>query len=395
MNQKTVNDINLGWTSDEHVVGAYIHIPFCNYKCHFCDFVTAPNNTDQQDEYCNTLGQEIEQRISRMSEKPSVGTIFYGGGTPGTLASPLLAKVHLTLLANIKLLQNAEVTLETTPETVTLEKAKVWRELGINRLSIGVESFDDGELKALGRRHTVADAITAIDLAVQAGFENINCDLMYALPVQDLSGWHESLGKFLQTAKLFPEIKHLSAYSLELSPHTPLAKMFPVANDDKAAENKFIDQHAYLLKTIPEAGFEQYEISNFSKNGFQSAHNINYWRQGNYLAFGVAACRYLSPYRSSNWRSLNKYMQDCLGEESSELIDEATRMKEAVMLGLRMNAGIDLDDFQQMFHFDLLDRNSGLICRLLESELIICTDQRLRLTGKGQAVANLIIAEFF
>jgi oxygen-independent coproporphyrinogen-3 oxidase len=395
MNRQTVNDINLGCTSDEQVFGAYIHIPFCNYKCHFCDFVTAPNNAGQQHAYCNTLGQEIEQRISRMSEKPSVGTVFYGGGTPGTLESSLLAKVHRTLLANIKLLKDAEITLETTPETVTLEKAKLWRELGINRLSIGIESFDDSELKALGRKHTVAEAVVAIDLAIQAGFQNINCDLMYALPVQDLSGWHRSLYKFLQTAKQFSEIKHLSAYSLELSPHTPLAKMFPLANDDKAAETKFISQHEYLLQILPEAGFEQYEISNFSKKGFQSAHNLNYWRQGNYLAFGVAACRYLSPYRSSNWRSLQRYMQDCLGEESSELIDEPTRMREAVMLGLRMNAGIDLEHFGQMFNFDLLKGNSGLISRLLESELIVCTDQRLRLTNKGQTIANLIIAEFF
>jgi len=376
-------------------LGAYIHIPFCNYKCHFCDFVTAPNKDDLQNEYCLVLGREIEQRMAAMPEKPAVETVFYGGGTPGTLAPELLVKIHQTLLANIKLAAGAEITLETTPETVDLEKAKVWRDLGIDRLSIGIESFDDGELVALGRKHTASEAITAIDLAAQAGFENINCDLMYALPVQDLHGWQRSLSKFLQIAGQFPQIKHLSAYALELSPQTPLAKMFPVAGSGKTAENEFIAQHKYLLQTMPEAGFEQYEISNFSRPGFQSAHNLNYWQQGDYLAFGVSACRYLSPYRSSNWRSLAKYMHDCLGEENSELIDEQTQVKEAIMLGLRMNTGINLKRFEQTFGFDLLKAHSNSVSRLVDSNLLVCSEGRLKLTTAGQPVANSIIAEFF
>jgi oxygen-independent coproporphyrinogen III oxidase len=380
---------------DKQPLGAYIHIPFCNYKCHFCDFVTAANRDDLQNEYCQVLEQEIAQRLALLAAKPVVDTLFYGGGTPGTLTPQRLINLHHVFLANIKLAGDAEITLETTPETVNLEKARFWRELGINRLSIGVESFDNEELSALGRNHTLTEIISAIDLATQAGFENINCDLMYALPVQNLYGWQKSLNKFLQIAEDFPQIKHLSAYALELSPQTPLAKMFPAAGKGQKEENEFVEQHKYLLQTAPEAGFDQYEISNFSKYGFQSAHNLNYWQQGNYLAFGVSACRYIYPRRSSNWRSLHRYMRDCLGEESTEIIDARTRAKEAIMLGLRMNAGINLKQFEQTFHFDLLESHSSLISRLAESNLLICAGGRLILTAIAQPVANSIIAEFF
>lgn len=381
--------------SPSNSVSAYIHIPFCNYKCHFCDFVTAVGKDDLQESYSQVLCQEIEQRIAAMPEKPAVETIFYGGGTPGALDPRLLIKIHQTLLANVKLAASAEITLETTPETINLQKARLWRDLGINRLSIGIESFDDGELGALGRKHTVAQAISAIDLAAQADFENINCDLMYALPVQDLIGWQRSLRTFLQTAEQFPQIKHLSAYALELSPQTPLAKTFPGFGNGKTAEDEFIAQHKYLLQTAPEAGFEQYEISNFSKAGFQSKHNLNYWQQGNYLAFGVSAHRYLSPYRSSNWRSLHQYMHDWLGNENTELIDEQIRVKEAIMLGLRMTAGINLQKFEQTFGFDLLKRYSPLMIHFKASELLVHEQGNLKLTATGQPIANSIIAAFF
>ena len=374
---------------------AYIHIPFCNYKCHFCDFVTAPNKDDLQNEYCQVLVSEIEQRMATMPEKPVVETVFYGGGTPGILDSALLTKVHQTLVANIKLSPAAEITLETTPETVSLPKARLWRDLGINRLSIGVESFDDTELAALGRKHTVSEAIAAIESAIQAGLDNISCDLMYALPVQDFKGWQKSLNKFLELAEQFPQIKHLSAYALELAPRTPLAKIFPLAGKSQKDENDFIAQHKYLLEKLAENDFEQYEISNFSRPGFQSQHNLNYWQQGNYLAFGVSAHRYLSPYRSSNWRSLSQYLLDCLGDESKELIDSQTGIKEAIMLGLRMTAGIDLQKFQQTYAYDLSKSHSVAITRLVSANLIICAAGRLKLTTAGQLLANSVIAEFF
>lgn len=383
---------------DERVLGAYIHIPFCNYKCHFCDFITAPNKDDVQDQYCQVLRQEIEQRMAAVPEKPLVKTIFYGGGTPGTLDLELLALIHETLLSTIRLAADAEINLETTPDTVDLHKAMAWRALGINRLSIGIESFDDGVLTALGRKHTVTEAVYAIETAIQAGFENINCDLMYALPGQDCNIWQKSLGKFLEVAEQFTQIKHLSAYALELAPQTPLAKMLAGTQFDsngKAEEDEFVAQHNYLLQTLPAAGFEQYEISNFSKSGFQSTHNLNYWRQGDYLAFGVSAHRYLHPYRSSNWRSLSQYMSDYMGEETRELIDESTRFKETIMLGLRMNEGIDLSSIEKIFGCNLLSTYPDVVTRLKDRGLITHLNGRLKLTTLGQPVANSVIADFF
>jgi len=380
---------------NKQAMGAYIHIPFCNYKCHFCDFVTAVGKDDLQESYSQVVCQEIEQRIKALSEKPVVQTVFYGGGTPGALESNFFSKIHNTLLDNVKLAADAEINLETTPETINLEKASLWHGLGINRLSIGIQSFDDQQLAGLGRKHTVAQAVTAVDVTAQAGFGNINCDLMYGLPTQNLASWKRSLDSFVKLSQQFPQIKHLSAYALELAPQTPLAKMFPEAGDSKAAENEYLAQHNYLLQTLAKSGFEQYEISNFSKAGFQSRHNLNYWQQGNYLAFGVSAHRHLSPYRSANWRSLPQYMHDWLGDESLEFIDEHVRFKEAIMLGLRMTTGINLQEFKQIFGVDLLQTHSHSIKPFLDANYLAYTEGRLKLTATGQPVANSIIAAFF
>ncbi len=374
--------------------GAYIHIPFCGYKCHFCDFVTSLRTDDLQGEYCDVLQQEIAQRIALMPEKPIVETVFYGGGTPGILDLPLLTEVHRTLLDNVHWSPGGEASLETTPEIVDLEKARLWRNLGINRLSIGIESFDDSILATVGRGHTAAQAVAAVDIAVRAGFENINCDLMYGLPGQDMSSWCKSLSEFIDLAERFPQIKHISVYSLELGVTSPLSKMFPADSKVYASEDEFERQYRYLLETLGQAGFKQYEISNFSKDDFECRHNLNYWQGGNYLAFGVSAHRYLNPYRSSNWRSLQKYMADCMGEETCELIDQQTGIKEAIMLGLRMTNGIELSRFEQKFGLNLLKAYSEAISRLTDHNMLSCAGGRLKLTENSQPVANLVIGEF-
>lgn len=376
-------------------LGAYIHIPFCGYKCHFCDFVTSTRTEQLQVEYCAVLKQEIEQRIALMPEKPVLDTIFYGGGTPGILDPQLLTEVHQTLLVSVEGTVEGEITLETTPEVVDLDKARLWLDMGINRLSIGIESFDDNLLTLVGRGHTAAQAIGAVEMATKAGFENISCDLMYGLPEQNMGSWRQSLSGFVDLAEQFPQIKHISVYSLELGVTSPLSKMFPADSKVYVSEEEFEHQYRYLLQTLDQAGFQQYEISNFSKPGFESRHNLNYWQGGNYLAFGVSAHRFLSPYRSSNWKSLPKYMADCMGEETCELIDQQTSIKEAIMLGLRMTNGIELSGFEQKFGLDLVKTYPDKIALLTDHNMLTCLDGRLKLTENSQPVANLVIGEFF
>ena len=375
-------------------LGVYIHIPFCGYKCHYCDFVTSLRTKDLQAQYCQIVAAEISGRLQDCAPL-AVSSISYGGGTPSILESNYLVQVHQTLLANINLLPNSEISLEATPETVTKEKAKIWRELGFNRLSIGVQSFNDQELISLNRGHTVVEAIAAINTAAQAGFDNINCDLMYGLPGQTLNSWQSSISQFIKLAKQFPQLKHLSAYGLELSPNAPLVKIFPANSEVYPNEEWNEEQFLYLLDSLSQAGFAQYEISNFAKDEYRSKHNLNYWQQGEYQAFGVSAHRYIKPYRSANWRSLKQYLSDYLNNEIVELIDENTAIKEAIMLGLRLTDGIHIKQFEQSFNFNLIERHAKLIDNLISQDMVIYSNDNLKLTRFGQRMANTVISEFF
>ena len=218
---------------------------------------------------------------------------------------------------------------------------------------------------------------------------------MYGLPKQNSEIWKNSVLEFIKLAHTFPQITHVSAYGLELNNSGPLAKLFPVASGVYPTDEEFVGQLTYLINKLAESGFGQYEISNFAKPGYQSKHNLNYWQEGEYHAFGVSAHRYIKPYRSSNWRSLGRYLEDCLGDETYELIDEKTRIKEAIMLGLRMTAGISLKQFKQTFAIDLTEKYKSIIESLVAQNMIICQEDNLRLTSLGQPLANLVISEFF
>lgn len=374
--------------------GVYIHIPFCAYKCHFCDFATALRDKDFHKEYALTVTKEIKSRLSDLPEKPDVHTIFYGGGTPGLFETENLELIHRTLAENINLLPDNEISLETNPENVTIEKAKFWQQLGINRLSIGVQSFSDKELSLLGRGHSAKEASEAVEIASNAGFENINCDLMYGLPSQDLLLWQNSVSCFIQLSQQFPALKHLSAYGLELSNNAPLVKLIPNVGSNYPNEDVFEKQLRFLYSTLKEANFIQYEISNFAKSGYESKHNLNYWQPGEYHAFGVSAHRYIKPYRSANWRSLPKYMEDPTGNESCEFIDNEIAKTEAIMLGLRKSQGLNIRDFNVRYGINLINTHRSLIENLISNNLLIHEQGNIKLTIPGQMLSNTIIAEF-
>jgi len=377
------------------ISSAYIHIPFCSHKCDFCDFAAYANLDYLAEDYMNVVCREIEDRLCDQSSRPKLSSVFYGGGTPGWIDPRLVEQMHSKLLSKVSLCPDAEINLETTPHAITRAKAKAWLEMGINRLSIGVESFQDSELSLIGRDHSVKEAVKGIAIAAKAGFQNINLDLMYGLPSQTVESFSSSLEQLALLARKYKQIKHVSSYALHLSDRSPLLSKFPLNSSVYADDDQFIDMYEILVQMLAAMGFSQYEVSNFSRPGFQSIHNLNYWGNGEYLAFGVGAHRYVQGVRSANWGSLKQYMVDPLGLQSEEPIDDSTRLKEAIMLGLRLRDGIDLARFEEDHGVNLLRQYAGKIKKLEGGALIEFQEGKLRLTSKAVPVSNLVIAEFF
>jgi oxygen-independent coproporphyrinogen-3 oxidase len=373
---------------------AYIHIPFCSHKCDFCDFVAFAGVTNQEDEYCAVVCEEISTRLKALDAKPRLTSIFYGGGTPGLIKPSNISKIHSALLERTDLVPGAEVTLETTPQSINSAKAGEWIAIGINRLSVGVQSFRDDELLAIGRDHQRAQAVEGLEAAVDAGFRNVSVDLMYGLPTQVLSSWNESIKELLKLAQRLNYIQHVSAYALDLAANSPLKMRFPESSSSYPTEENFIAMYELLVSSLERAGFPQYEISNFSKPGFQSVHNLNYWNNGEYLGFGVGAHRYLGGYRSSNWRSLGRYLRDYMGNQTIELIEPSLRVREAIMLGLRRTDGIDLSRFAEEYGVNILEQFGKSIDKLKAGQFIEVDNDRLKLSSKGVPVSNSVIVEF-
>lgn len=376
------------------ITGSYVHIPFCTHKCEFCDFAAFAGLMHLEDEYCSIVVDEIEQRLASVAAPVKLSTIYYGGGTPGLVSPKNVARIHETLLRLAQAEPSMEVTLETTPHAITAEKCRQWRQLGINRLSIGIESLSDDELAAIGRDHSKAQALSGVALAQENGFDNISVDFMYGLPTQTLASWNETLEHFLALAAATPSIKHVSSYGLALADNSPLYSKFPRNSPQYPADELFADMFQLLVDKLKAAGFVHYEVSNFAKPGAFSRHNMIYWKNLPYLAFGVGAHRYVDGWRSSNWRSLKRYMREPLACELNEFIDAPTRVKEAIMLGLRMRAGIDLAEFESLYGLSLEKEFARQIERLAEGGFLTVSEGRMSLTDRGVPISNSILVEF-
>jgi oxygen-independent coproporphyrinogen-3 oxidase len=372
------------------VESAYVHIPFCSYKCDFCDFAAYAGLTDLAPQYCHIVCQEIETRLEKEDQaKAALSSLFYGGGTPGLIEANLIGKIQQKLSEQLGFTDNAEITLETTPHAITYEKAQAWLGLGINRLSVGVQTFNDGELQACGRDHTAMQALEGLDLAKQAGFENISIDLMYGLPTQTKESFLASLRQALDLG--FP---HLSCYGLTIAEKSPLLIRYPQASESYPSEDDSVFMYEKLTEMTDAYGLVRYEISNFAKPGYASRHNLTYWDGGQYFAFGVSAHRYVNGVRSANFRALKRYMQEFASDESHEAIDEKTRVKETVMLGLRKAEGINFAEFKRAHGIDLLNEHQATITKLADGGFLEADSTCLKLTTKGVLVSNLVISEF-
>ncbi|MDD5948019.1 MAG: radical SAM family heme chaperone HemW [Oscillospiraceae bacterium] len=352
-------------------VGIYIHIPFCAKKCPYCDFYTRPYHKDTVSSYVDALCRNIIALPASLT----ADTVYFGGGTPSLLHGDAVLRILQCLHQRLCIPQEAEITLEANPCTMTPQALSQWKAAGINRLSVGVQSFVDAELTQLGRNHTAQKAIAAITNAAQVGFDNLSLDLMLGTPLQT----SDSLAKSIQTALSLP-ITHLSAYLLKIEEGTPFGQSPPaIADADTAA-----DYYAQLSSAMHWAGFVHYEISNYAKPGYESRHNCKYWLCQPYIGLGAAAHSCYQGKRSYVPDDLQGFISSPLQakyEESPVACDD----EERIMLGLRLSQGISLDDFPQKKE-QLLRKAAPLIPRYLTYH-----HGRLSLTEDGMLVSNAVI----
>lgn len=371
-------------------IGIYIHIPFCIKKCEYCDFVSYCNKKEYVPQYINALKKEIKNNINK---EYKITTIYIGGGTPSSIEENYIADIIETIKLNmneenLKDFENIEVTIEVNPGTVNKEKLQVYKKIGINRLSIGLQETHNELLKSIGRIHTYEEFIKTYKLARKIGFNNINVDLMIALPNQTIQDIKENLEKII---KLNPE--HISVYSLILEEGTPFYNKYNENKIKLPDEELERNMYWYVKNTLENNGYMHYEISNFSKKGFESKHNMNCWNQEEYLGFGVAAHSYNNRIRYSNTNSIEEYIKG-----SNKIIHEEQTLedmqKEYMLLGLRKIEGINIQKFKNKFAQNPIFIFKEQLNKLVDEELIIVDGNEIKLTNKGLDLANIVWEEF-
>ncbi|NLC56352.1 MAG: radical SAM family heme chaperone HemW [Armatimonadetes bacterium] len=378
-------------------VGLYIHVPFCVRKCHYCDFYSLPmaDGRGLEEAFVDAVCREMEiaARAHASLGPLDAPTIFLGGGTPSLLSPAQLGRILETARACFRVAPQAEITLESNPGTLDREKARAFRELGVNRVSLGVQSFNDAELRALGRIHTAAEAEAAVSLLRATGFDSLSLDLMFGLPGQTLASWHDTLRR---AVALQPE--HLSAYSLIVEPDTPFATWQREGRLSLPTEETDVAMFEAGIAVLTAAGYEHYEVSNFARPGQRSRHNQIYWRNEPYLGFGPSAVSYLGGVRAANVRSLSRYLEAVArGErpvETAERIEGALEMGETMMVGLRLLEGMEHARFRERFGVPPEAVYGEQIRRLVAAGLLRADDARLSLTHQGLLFANDVMAEF-
>ena len=375
----------------------YVHIPFCVRKCEYCDFLSAPAGADTQQEYVRNLLLEIEQKGVRCTDY-EVTTIFFGGGTPSILKAGWIADILNAIHRNFKVRKDAEITIECNPGTLTFEKISIYKSAGINRISVGLQSASDAELRELGRIHTYEDFLKSYDLIRKKGFSNVNIDLMAALPGQTLKSYEQTLRRVLA---LKPE--HISAYSLIIEEGTPFYEKYeadellrekgekPQMLPSEETERLMYERTKELLLAH---GYERYEISNYARRGYACRHNIGYWRRENYLGFGLGSASLLENERFHNTTDLTDYLGGDYLAYEQEKLDKKSQMEEFMFLGLRMTDGISTECFRQTFGLTVELVYGPVLEQQIADQLLRKEDGRIFLTERGLDVSDYVMAQF-
>ena len=367
----------------------YLHIPFCRQKCGYCDFLSFAGREDLFQSYFSALVEEIRLLAG---ERPPVATVYIGGGTPTLFSGGQLASLVKEVRAATRLEPGAEITVEANPGTVTLEKLRSLRAAGVNRLSIGAQAGQEKFLRLLGRSHTVGQTCEAVAAARTAGFTNLNLDLIYGLPGQAVADWQESLER---AVALEPE--HLSCYCLQLAPEVPLAKDIAAGRHRLPGEEEAVAMYYETLRILARAGYEQYEIANFARKGYECRHNLCYWQYRDYLGLGLGSHSFLAGERLVNVEDFSSYFRKVATGKRPvavrERIDATRGMVEMVMLGLRLKQGLAAGDFFDRWQRDLSSFFSSRFEVLMVEGFVCWEGGNCRLTEKGILASNRVLAE--
>ncbi len=368
-------------------LGLYIHIPFCKSKCGYCDFNSYAGKEGLVEPYFDALNKEIKM-LSKKYTGP-VDTIYFGGGTPTSVDPELICQVLENIKENFEQCSNIEIAAECNPGTIDIEGLCKLSDAGINRLSIGLQSADNVCLKALGRIHTVEDFDKCFHNARRAGFDNISLDLMYGLPDQTMDNWTQTLKSAIQFS---PE--HISAYALKIEEGTPFANTkLNLPDDDLVA-----DMYQRAVQILGAEGYSRYEISNFSKPGLESRHNLKYWQCDDFLGFGAGAFSCADDVRFSNALDIEEYIKSINDKKSAVVYNENLsnfdKMSEFMFLGLRLEDGIEEKEFQKRFNLNIDEVFGKQIDKYTKTGFLIRENGKIRFSDKGFFVSNIILADF-
>lgn len=375
----------------ESRAGIYIHIPFCVKKCNYCDFLSAPAGETERTRYVEVLVREMIQSEQQFPEVRKIDSVFLGGGTPGILTDSQIETIFEALHQRFSFDCNSEVTIECNPGTLDRDKFSAYIKAGINRISFGVQSANDKELEVLGRIHTFSDAVNSYCAARDAGFQNINIDLMSGIPGQSITSYEQTLKEIF---RLDPD--HISAYSLIIEEGTPFYDTYR----EKPPVDEETDRDMYRMTgmQLSEHGYHRYEISNYAKKGMECRHNLKYWSGTDYIGFGLGASSKVANVRYRNEENMMRYME-CVRDnrpvaKPEEILTQKDEMVEYFILGLRKTRGISLHEFETMFGVKADMVYGKQIRMLLEQGLLVQKDDMLALTEYGLDVSNLVFQEF-
>ena len=373
------------------MAGIYLHIPFCKQACHYCDFHFS-TNTRQRTAMVQAMAQELVLRQNYLGEG-EVSTIYLGGGTPSLLTSLELEHLLETIFQNFSVATSPEITLEANPDDLSMAALASFREVGINRLSIGIQSFHEPQLRYLNRVHTADEASRCVQQAQKAGFDNISIDLIYAIPANDHRIWQQDL---VQAIALQPQ--HISAYCLTIEKKTVFGRWRQRGKLKEVSDDLAAQQFELLMTTLTQAGYEAYEVSNFCQPGYHAQHNSSYWQGEKYLGIGPSAHSYDGTSRQYNVAHNAKYLQALTNGQmlyEREVLSRYDQINELVMTGLRTKWGCDLATLQAVYQYDLYTEHAIYIDQLIADGKAEIQEQRLILTNQGRLLADGIVEDLF
>ena len=373
-------------------LGLYVHIPFCVKKCGYCDFLSWCGTSEEKETYVQALLKEIES-YREFARGYRVSTVFVGGGTPSVLEAGQMEGVLGNIQEVFELEKKPEITLEMNPGTVTEEKLQCYKENGVNRLSIGLQSVKNEKLEVLGRIHSYEEFLESYELARKAGFTNISVDLISSIPGQKLEEWKEELAAL---SALSPE--HISVYQLIIEAETPYYEKYAEHEELLPDEEESREIYLWTGSFLKEQGYEQYEISNYAKPGKESRHNLKYWERGDYLGLGLGAASMVRNIRMSNTKDMKTYLERCgqpkTMREDVQFLEEARQMEEFMFLGLRKTRGVSRKEFRRIFGQEMDMVYEKALHKCLENGMLKEHKDRVYLSEEGVLLSNAVLSEF-